>query len=209
MVGGTAGDLEVVLEMPDEPVGLAVICHPHPLYEGSLNNKVVHTLARAWVGLGCAAVRFNFRGVGKSAGQYDDGEGETLDALTVIEWARRQQVAGPFFLGGFSFGGMIAYRAAQQIKPTALVLVAPAVGRIPTAGAQPACPWLIVQGDEDELVPIDAVLAWLDELDHPPQLAVLESAKHFFHGRLIELRGLVSAFAAPFVSTEEARKDIA
>jgi len=208
MVGGAAGDLEVVLEMPDEPVGVAVVCHPHPLYQGTMNNKVVHTLARTWISLDCVAVRFNFRGVGKSAGQYDNGEGETLDALAVIEWAQRQQPVGPLFLSGFSFGAMIAYRAAQQTKPVALVTVAPAVDRIRAAGDQPQCPWLIVHGDKDELVPIETMLRWLDELNTVPQLAVLESAEHFFHGRLLELRDVVSDFAEPLL-VPEARKDIA
>ncbi|MEE8307551.1 MAG: alpha/beta family hydrolase [Gammaproteobacteria bacterium] len=207
MVAGPAGDLQVVLETLDQPVGVAVICHPHPLYQGTMNNKVVHTLARVWIRLGCAAIRFNFRGVGKSAGEYDAGQGEGLDALAIIEWARRQQ-SGPLFLCGFSFGAMIAYGAAQQVQLAGLVTVAPAVDRIRAAGPSPECPWLIVHGDQDELVPIETVTGWLATLDRVPQLAVLESAEHFFHGRLIELRDVVSQFAEPLLSNE-ARRDSA
>lgn len=208
MVAGPAGDLEVVVETPEAPVGLAVICHPHPLHQGTMNNKVVHTLARAWISLDCVAVRFNFRGVGKSAGKYDEGQGETLDAMAVIQWARAQQPDGPLFLSGFSFGAMIAYAAAQQTGPAALVTVAPAVDRISAAGDVPRCPWLIVHGDQDELVPIESVLAWREVLDPPPRLAVLEGAEHFFHGRLIELRNLVAEFGKPLIATV-ARQDIA
>jgi alpha/beta superfamily hydrolase len=200
LIAGPVGDLETILEAPENAYGLAVVCHPHPLYQGTMTNKVVHTLARAWIGIGCAAVRFNFRGVGQSAGEYAAGEGETQDALAVIRWAREQQPAGPLFLGGFSFGGMIAYRAAQQVSPAALVTVAPAVDRLSAAGEPPQCPWLVVHGDADELVPIEGVMAWLNELESGPELAVIAEAEHFFHGRLIELRGLVADFAAPFRS---------
>ncbi len=202
LIPGPVGDLEVILEAPAEPRGLAVICHPHPLYQGTMLNKVVHTLARAWIGLGCAAVRFNFRGVGQSGGQYDEGDGETQDALAVLQWARQQQPTGPWFLGGFSFGAMIAYRAAQQIQPTGLVTVAPAVDRLGAAGPQPQCPWLVVHGDADELVPIEGVMTWLNELEPGPELAVLADAEHFFHGRLVELRSLVTDFAKPFFPNE-------
>jgi len=198
LIAGPAGDLETILEVPENAFGLVVVCHPHPLHEGTMTNKVVHTLARAWVSIGCAAVRFNFRGVGNSVGDYDAGEGETQDALAVIRWARDQQPAGPLFLAGFSFGGMIAYRAAQQIPPAALVTVAPAVDRLSAAGEQPQCPWLLIHGDADELVPIEGVMAWLNALEPGPELAVIVDAEHFFHGRLIELRGLVADFAAPF-----------
>ena len=203
MIPGPAGDIEVVLEMPDDPIGVAVVCHPHPLYDGTMNNKVVHTLARAWIALGCMAVRFNFRGVGRSAGSYHEGEGERLDALAVVDWARAQQPEGPLLLSGFSFGAMIAYRVAQQIQADGLVTVAPAVDRIQATGTQPQCPWLVVHGDKDELVPIEHVLTWLEGLTPKPRLAVLASAEHFFHGRLIELRGLVSDFAAPLVTAAE------
>lgn len=206
MIAGPAGDIEAVLETPDEPVGVAVVCHPHPLYQGTMNNKVVHTLARAWISLGCVAVRFNFRGVGKSGGQYDHGEGERLDALAVFEWARRQQPSGPLLLSGFSFGAMVAYRVAQQTKPAALVTVAPAVERIPPLEPPPACPWLVVHGDQDELVPIETVRAWLETLKPSPELAVLESTEHFFHGRLIQLREVVTAFAEPLLVAELGRE---
>ena len=198
LISGPVGDLEAVLEAPERPWGLAVICHPHPLYQGAMTNKVVHTLARAWVGTGCAAVRFNFRGVGKSAGAYDGGDGETEDALAAVYWGRSQVPQGPLFLGGFSFGGMIAYRLAQSQDAAALVTVAPAVDRLKAVGDQPRCPWLIIQGDADELVPIESVMSWLNELEPGPELAVLPDAEHFFHGRLIELRGLVAEYIEAF-----------
>lgn len=195
-IEGPAGPLEALVEDPGgEPPALAVVCHPHPLHQGTLRNKVVHTLARAANRLGAPAVRFNFRGVGGSAGAWDEGRGETGDALAVIDWARREWPDRPLWLAGFSFGAWIALRAAPQAGPAALVTVAPPVQRLPLGEtAEPGVPWLVVQGEADELVDWRAVVAWAAAMERPPQVARLAGTSHFFHGRLGDLQGVVEDF---------------
>lgn len=198
-IPGPAGPLEVLLELPATDAGRAfgVVCHPHPLYGGAMTNKVVYTVARVFMELGMPVVRFNFRGVGSSAGQFADGLGETEDARAVIHWMRVQFPQRALWLGGFSFGGAIAIRAAVQERADVLVTVAPAVDRI--AGTEvllPECPWLILQGDQDDLVPVAATRAWVQKLARPPRLIELAGAEHFFHGRLSELRQHLLNWAA-------------
>lgn len=160
-----------------------------------MQNKVVHTLARAMQELGVPTVRFNFRGVGASAGQYDSGVGELEDALAVCRWARDRWRCESLWLAGFSFGAAVALQAAQAASPAALVTVAPPVGRIiVTPVLRPNCPWLVVQGDRDELVDVASVRRWVAGFDAPPTLVELAGAEHFFHGRLSELRDAVIAF---------------
>ena len=201
---GPAGPLQALIETPviegqgPQPVSaFAVVCHPHPLYGGSLDNKVVYTVARTLEQLGAPAIRFNFRGVGASAGSYDAGRGETADALAVIAYGRRRWPNAALWLAGFSFGGAVAVRAAGEAGPQRLIAVAPGITTIAvTDAAPPACPWLIVHGDLDEVVPLEAVRAWADTLSPAPQMRVLPGASHFFHGRLNELRDEVLAFMA-------------
>lgn len=197
-IAGPIGSLEGLI---DEPVGVPVnramvICHPHPLYGGAMTNKVVHTLAKAINDLGGAAVRFNFRGVGASEGAYADGVGETQDALAALAYAQQRWASVPLLLGGFSFGGAVAIRAAAAASNVdALVTVAPAIRRIkvPTH-TLPKCPWLIVQGDRDELVDAEDVQAWAGALSVTPQIVVMRGVEHFFHGRLNDLREAVSTW---------------
>ena len=201
---GPAGPLQALIETPViegqglQPVSaFAVVCHPHPLYGGTLDNKVVYTVARALEQLGAPAIRFNFRGVGASAGSYDAGRGETADALAVVAYGRRRWPNAALWLAGFSFGGAVAVRAAGEAGPQRLIAVAPGITTITvTDAAPPACPWLIVHGDADEVVPLEAVRAWADTLSPAPQMRVLPGASHFFHGRLNELRDVVLAFMA-------------
>jgi uncharacterized protein len=201
-LAGPAGGLEALIETPvaddggSAPVSaFAVVCHPHPLYGGALDNKVVHTLARAFNQLGAPAVRFNFRGVGTSAGTYDEGRGETQDALAVIAYGRQRWPGAALWLGGFSFGGSVAVWAAGEARPARLVAVAPGITKVGVTGAAPpACPWLIVQGDADDVVPPEVVLAWARTLKPAPEVAVLPGAGHFFHGRINDLRETVVAF---------------
>ncbi len=202
-IAGPAGDLEALIETPVPSAASAaapvsafgVICHPHPLYGGTMDNKVVHTLARAFGERGAPAIRFNFRGVGASAGSYDDGRGETDDALAVIAWGRARWPQAALWLAGFSFGGAVAVLAAAQAHPSRVVLVAPGVTKIDvTRAPPPKCPWLIVQGDADEVVPAPFVLEWAQTLKPAPQIALMPGAGHFFHGRINELRELVVGF---------------
>lgn len=194
---GPAGRLEAILEFAsgDAPHGAAVVLHPHPQHGGTMHNKVVHTLARAFVRLGFATLRFNFRGTEGSEGEYDEGRGELDDALATMAWMRDRYPQRPFWVAGFSFGAAIGIRAAVAEPVDGLISVAPAVSRF-AAGleTQPECPWLIVQGDEDELVAVDETVAWVDSLAPGPELLVLAGAEHFFHGRLVELREAVTAF---------------
>src|SRR5262249_27393635 len=145
-----------------------------PLYGGTLDNKVVYSLARAFHDLGAPTIRFNFRGVGKSAGSFADGFGETEDALAVVAAGREKWPGAALWLGGFSFGGAVAVRAAAQANPECLITVAPAIRRISLEGvALPTCPWLIVQGDRDELVNHAEVIEWASRLPRPPKIALL------------------------------------
>jgi len=199
-LAGPAGQLELLLETPTDGDGagahaFGVVCHPHPLYGGTLDNKVVWTLARAFVELGAPALRFNFRGVGASAGGYDAGGGETADALAVIAYGRESFPHAVLWLAGFSFGAAVALRAALAARPALLITVAPGITTIDvSAAASPACPWLIVQGDADDVVSPAAVIAWAGKLSPPPELKLLPGAGHFFHGRINELRDTVLDF---------------
>jgi hypothetical protein len=202
-LAGPAGDLEALVEVPTADaandravtVRFGVVCHPHPLYGGTLDNKVVYTLARTFVELGVPAIRFNFRGVGRSAGSYDEGRGETADVLAVIAYGRERWPGAALWLAGFSFGGAVAIRAAAQARPERLVTVAPGITRVPMEGIDsPACPWLIVQGDADDVIEPAAVRDWASRQSTAPAVRVLPGAGHFFHGRLHELRALVLEF---------------
>ena len=202
MIPGPAGPLQALIETPLSPDGaalpvsaFAVVCHPHPLFGGTMDNKVVHTVARACGALGAAAIRFNFRGVGTSGGSYDEGRGELADLLAVVAFGRQRWPQAALWLGGFSFGGAVAVLAAQRAQPERLVLVSPGITKIDVTGAAPpACPWLIVQGDADDVVPAPIVLDWAARLIPAPSIAVLEGAGHFFHGRINELRDTVLGF---------------
>jgi uncharacterized protein len=208
-IAGPAGALEALLEEPagassaagaslpasGAPAAFAVLCHPHPLFGGTLTNKVVHTLARACLERGAPALRFNFRGAGASAGQHDDGRGEVDDLLAVVAYGRERWPGAALWLGGFSFGAYVALQASVRAVAALLVTVAPPVGRWEFAAVPaPACPWLIVQGDHDDLVDHHAVQAWAGSIGAPQRMALLAGADHFFHGRLHEVRDAVLGF---------------
>jgi uncharacterized protein len=199
VIEGPAGAIEAMVERPWQARGdiVAVCCHPHPLYGGTMQNKVVHTLARACQDQDVTTVRFNFRGVGASAGAHDDGAGESEDAAAVADWARAATGAARLWSLGFSFGGFVAYRLATLREAAALVTVAPPVQRFDfTRLPVPACPWYVAQGDADELVDHGRVLAWARTVRPPPDVRILAGAEHFFHGRLTELRSLLGAWLA-------------
>lgn len=203
-IAGPAGQLEGLLEAPKriDRHKVAVLCHPHPQHQGTMMNKVVHTLSRAMNDLGVPAVRFNFRGVGASEGEYAGGIGETDDARAVSSWSVNRYDGAELCLIGFSFGGMVACRAALTAHPAQLITVAPAVTSAEALlnGAQPDCPWLIVQGEADEVVSCTALLDWVNSLAPGPEVIVLPDVSHFFHGNLTLLRETV-------VSHLEARWD--
>ena len=198
-ISGPAGKLEAIFERPvDRAVtGAVVICHPHPQHGGTMHNKVVHTLARAFLRLGFEALRFNFRGTENSEGNYDSGRGELDDARSALAWMDARRATGPLWLAGFSFGAAIAVRAAIIEPVDGLVSVAPAVTRFATGlSGQPDCPWLIVQGDEDELVDVEDTIDWVNQLRPGPELLVLNGVEHFFHGKLLVLRDAVTDFVS-------------
>lgn len=190
---GPAGQIEVAIDQPEgTPRGVAVIAHPHPLHGGTLTNKVVQTLARAFVLAGWTAVRFNFRGVGRSEGTYDEGRGELDDLLTVV---RAQAPDGPLCLSGFSFGAFVTSHAAAKLQAQRdvqrLVLVGTAASRFSVAPVPSELHLrsLVIHGELDDTVPLASVMDWA----RPQQLPVLvvPGGGHFFHGQLPLLRELV------------------
>jgi hypothetical protein len=188
---GPAGHLECVIdEPPGATRGVCVLCHPHPQHGGTMENKVVQTLARAFVQLGYRSVRFNFRGVGASQGHWDHGAGEIDDALAVVTAWREPDL--PLSLGGFSFGAYIASRACARLAPTApierLVLVGPATSSFDVATVPGDT--LVIHGESDEVVPLQATLDWARPQSLP--VVVLPGVGHFFHGQLPRLRSLVA-----------------
>jgi uncharacterized protein len=196
LIAGPAGAIECAIDLPiDLPIGsalgLALICHPNPSQGGTMDNKVVQTLARAFLQLGWRAVRFNFRGIGQSEGAWDEGRGEIDDALAVLDALRAP--GEPLILAGFSFGGFVASRAAERVtdKAQRLVLVGPATSRFDTAPV-PA-DTLVIHGEVDDVVPLSAVLDWARPMSLP--VTVVPGVGHFFHGQLPLLKRLVvSAF---------------
>ena len=192
-LAGAAGRLEGLLDCPrGVPRALALVLHPHPLYGGTLRNKVAHTLAHTFAALGAAAVRFNFRGVGASEGVHDHGRGEAEDTVRVAEWMRARAPGLPLWLAGFSFGAWVALRAAPAVAPCCLVTVAPPADRYDPGEVQrPPCPWLLVQGEADEVVDAAAVLRWARRQMPPPHIVRLPGAGHFFDRRLHELDAAV------------------
>jgi alpha/beta superfamily hydrolase len=199
MVAGPAGAIECAIDAPaGEPHGVVVVCHPHPQQGGTMDNKVVQTLARAFVQLGWRAVRFNFRGVGGSAGAWDNGVGEVEDALAVI---KAQRAGGqPVMLAGFSFGAYVASRAASQLaeqdKPLRMVLVGPSTQRQTMANVPPDT--VVIHGEIDDVVPLSATMAWAATQSLP--VIVFPGVGHFFHGQLALLKSVVVRELQPRVA---------
>ena len=203
---GPTGSLQALVDLPalaagQVPVGVAVIAHPHPRFGGTMDNKVVQTMARAFVQAGWMAVRFNFRGVGASEGAYDEGRGELQDLLAVI--AHFSPVAtehGALGLAGFSFGAFVTSHAVQALhalrKIDRLVLVGTAAGRFQVAELPQElhAKTLVLHGEEDDTVPLAAALDWARPQNLP--VVVLPGVGHFFHGQLPLLRDLVARHVA-------------
>ena len=205
-IPGAAGAIEIAAHIPEAPAVLAVIAHPHPLFGGTMDNKVVTTLDKVLRERGAATFRFNFRGVGASQGAHDEGGGETEDMLRVIAHARLLGAGVPLFLSGFSFGGAIAVRASATVDFNQLLLVAPGFRRITAQGMGEApdpadlnlgapgrhttANTLIIHGDLDETVPLSDSIAWATPRDVP--VAVVPGGEHFFHRKLHVLREIVA-----------------
>lgn len=177
---------------------IGVFCHPHPLYQGTMNNKVVTTACKAWQNLGLPTLRFNFRGVGESMGTYDNGVGEKLDLEAVLTFLQKVFPKIQFFLGGFSFGSYIALQVAAKVNPfpiRALLTIAPPVHHFTfDKTLLPSCPWVLIQGTNDTVAPYEKVLDWVNALKLKKtdlQFISMEGAEHFFHGRLIELNTII------------------
>ena len=201
-ISGPAGTLEAAIDESLGPAAAtAVVCHPHPLQQGTMSNKVVTTIARAFTRLGADAVRFNFRGVGASTGTHAGGVGERDDALAVAGWARARWPDRRLYLAGFSFGAAVAASIASRVAPAGLVTVAPPLDRLRADFVAPKCPWLLIHGEADDVVPAAPVLEWCAALATPPRIVVLPGVGHFFHGRLQALADAVTAaFAADFAA---------
>jgi hypothetical protein len=195
LLRGPAGMIECATDVPesgDARPATIIICHPHPEHGGTMHNKVVTIVERSMRELGLRTVRFNFRGVGTSDGEFDDGYGETDDLFAVAEWVRRTRPDDVLWLGGFSFGAYIATRAALNLDVGQLITIAPPVDRYAfDALHHPECAWLVIQGDEDEVVHVDAVAKWAGDLKPPPDLVIMKQADHLFHRRIMDLRGLI------------------
>jgi alpha/beta superfamily hydrolase len=193
-VDGPAGRLECALDAPDGPArGLALVCHPHPQFGGTMDNKVVQTLARACVQLGWRSVRFNFRGIGRSEGHWDEGRGEVDDALAVLAAYRGRAAdpALPFLLAGFSFGAYVAAAAASRLpeddRPERLVLVGPSTEKQRLPAVPPDT--VVIHGESDDVVPLAATLDWARPQSLP--VFVFPGVGHFFHGMIARLRWVV------------------
>jgi alpha/beta superfamily hydrolase len=192
---GPSGRLEGILKFEEavQPVALVVICHPHPLFQGTMHNKVVFALAEAFFGLGCEVLRFNFRGVGISTGKYDDGRGETQDALAALHYLRQRHPAIPCHVAGFSFGAWITIEVCRSSEDVeSLTAVAP-----PFKYFDPALlrvirvPKLFLQGTADEICPPDQLQSLFPSFSEPKAIVLLEGAGHFFAGQLQALKTAV------------------
>lgn len=184
-IDGPEGKIETVINDPGpERKGLAIVAHPHPLHGGSLDNKVVTTIATALFDLGYVAVRLNFRGVGLSEGEYDHGVGEVNDVLAVWEFVNQRYPGLPLVLAGFSFGAAVQSQVSLKTQPKHLLLVGPAVNLF-KMGAAPRNT-LVIHGEQDEVVPLDKVRAWTAQYAVP--LTVIADADHFFHKKLTQLK---------------------
>ncbi len=192
---GPAGKLEMLVELQESETpqpAVAVICHPHSLHGGTMHNKVVHIVARALRELGLHTVRFNFRGVGESSGEFDHGNGETADLIAIGGWLRKVLPKHELWLAGFSFGSYVAAKATQKLVTKQLISVAPPVENFEfSALPRPDCPWLVVQGTEDDVVRPEAVFEWIEAMENPAHLVKMPESGHFFHRRLMDLRGLL------------------
>jgi len=195
-ITGPVGNIQAVLDLPEEINArfISVNCHPHSLHGGTMTNKVVHTVSRSMAALGIPSLRFNFRGVAESEGEYDEGIGEQQDLAAAVDWMHQQYPQTKLILSGFSFGSFVSCLAANNLTPNLLLSVAPPVKRFDFDGfIQPECNWSVIIGDEDELVDYQEVTDWVAGFERQPDLITMNGASHFFHGRLVELRQYIES----------------
>ena len=189
IIDSPAGALELMVAMRPYAQSSVVVCHPHPLHGGTMHNKVVTTTTKAGQNLGMNTVRFNFRGVGESQGEYDHGQGEQDDLRAVIHWLQQEAPGIPLILVGFSFGSYIAASCAASYKVQGCISIAPAVTRFDFSQvARGDFPWVVLQGSQDEIVDFSSVKSWYSKLSEPKKWIEFEGVGHFFHGQLVALR---------------------
>ncbi|QOY62733.1 alpha/beta fold hydrolase [Lysobacter sp. H21R4] len=211
---GPAGALEAIVEGPEadadpRPV-VMVVCHPLPTEGGTMHNKVVTMTARALRQSGATTVRFNFRGVGASQGAFDNGDGEADDLRAVIAWVREQRPDHQLWLGGFSFGSYVAFQVASEVDAGLLLMIAPPAGRRGYDFDRIAAfdgPWIVIQGETDDVVDPEQVYAWANGFEQPPELVRIPDASHFFHRKLIDLRGAVKHGIRPYLPAAKPAAD--
>ena len=195
-IAGPVGALELMVELPDDDIValplVVIVCHPLPTEGGTMHNKVVTMTSRAVRELGATSVRFNFRGTGHSEGVYDEGRGEVDDLAAVTAWVRAQRPDDALWLAGFSFGAYVSLRAAALLRPDVLISIAPPAGRWDFESFElPTMPWLVIQGEADEVVDPQAVYDWLERSKAQAELVRMPDTSHFFHRKLIDLRGAI------------------
>ena len=208
MLDGPAGALELAIDRSEAaslPV-VAIVCHPLPTEGGTMHNKVVTMVARALRELGVDTVRFNFRGTGNSEGSFDEGNGEAGDLRAVAGWVRARRPDAALWLAGFSFGAFVSLRMAAELQPTMLISIAPPVDRSWDIQSivPPTCPWLVIQGEADEVVDPQAVFDWIGAMRDPPELVRMPDTGHFFHRKLMDLRGAIKHGVRPYLPTAQA-----
>ncbi|QAB14684.1 alpha/beta hydrolase [Hydrogenovibrio thermophilus] len=199
-ISGAVGELEVRLTRPGDLSSSenaarrwVVLSHPHPQFGGTMDNKVVATLEKAFQGLGYGTLAYNFRGVGASEGEYDGGEGEQMDLVAVVNWLRDQEDVNELVLAGFSFGSYIALQQAEALQADALCTVAPPVSMYDFTGLSPTMPWVLIQGGQDEVIDSQEVLQWAMSRESVPDIFWRAQASHFFHRQLVWLKNIVTA----------------
>jgi alpha/beta superfamily hydrolase len=197
---GPVGMIEVATAWPEAPLraGAAIVCHPHPLYGGTMDNKVVTTLERLFTEFGLPTLRFNFRGVGKSEGAHDHGDGEGDDLAALVAWLRAELPGHALWLAGFSFGSFVSARRAPALRPAQLISIAPPVEKWSFASfADPGCPWTVVQGEDDDVAAPEPTYRFVASRTPRPRLIRMPATGHFFHGKLGELKRLLGDALAP------------
>jgi len=191
IIPGPVGALEAVVHLPAQPdyARFGVICHPHPLQDGTMNHKVVTTVVKAFIAHNIPCIRFNFRGVGNSAGSYGNVVGEVEDCMAIVAWVLQQWPQTQLYMAGFSFGAYVAAEVATKVPSHQLISIAPSVERMPYyALPKVTCPWLVIMGEQDEVVAPQAVFAWYDQLTANKTVVKFPDAGHFFHGKLPQLQ---------------------